>query len=153
VRVRTRLYLFLTAADSRSLSALASVFSATSCLTMWHIQCAYDQTYLNIFIKNNYVVDKCLPECPLECNSTKFTYTFSANALLGDGYADYINSNKVLLSDFDTYPVTATQAVHSVASVKVFYESLAYTSFEETPQWTLVLCWRVWAEIGVYIWA
>jgi hypothetical protein len=121
-----------------SISALASVFTATSCTTTKQNQCVFLDAYSNIFSKNNYVVETCLPECPLECDSTRFTYTYSANALLGDGYSDYINSNGFLSSDFDSRPVTVTQAAQSVTGVRVFYESLAYTTYDESPQWTLV---------------
>ena len=123
-----------------SISAIASVFTATSssCTTTKQNKCIFQKAYLSNFIRNNYVVETCLPECPLECDSTRFTYTYSSNTLLGEGYADYINGNKILSSDFYTRPVTATQAVQSVASVRVFYESLAYTTYEESPQWTLV---------------
>jgi len=123
-----------------SISVLASVFTATSssCISSTQNQCAFLNAFLGTFMKNNYVAETCLPECPLECDSTRFTYTYSSNALFGEGYADYINSNGFFSSDFDSSPVSAAQAVQSVASARVFYESLAYTTYEESPQWTLV---------------
>jgi hypothetical protein len=48
---------------------------------------------------------------------------------LGDGYADYINSNRILSSDFDTRPVIATQALQSVASNYIENRIYNYKNF------------------------
>ena len=41
-----------------------------------------------------------MPQCPLECNSTKFTYDLSFNELLGDAYVDAIKERGNLSGDF-----------------------------------------------------
>ena len=80
-----------------------------------------------------YIVDYCLPNCPLECNSTRFTYDTSVAKLSGDPYVDIIQNNPILAADFVTRQINAETVSSSIAKVNVFYESLSYVNTEESP--------------------
>ena len=56
-------------------SFFKSVFNASIC-TGLNVYCAIDQ-YFNVFAANDYVKNNCLPQCPLECSSTKYLFTLS----------------------------------------------------------------------------
>ena len=115
-------------------SYIASVFSAKRCVTQNETVC-FINVFFEIFNSKNYVQEKCIPQCPLECNSTKFDYSLSDYQLLGNYYVNMIKENTRLASDFVTRMINVTTVQESVVKVNVFYASLSYMKSEESPQW------------------
>ena len=93
---------------------------------MWHFVDSLNES-------NAYIAEYCLPNCPLECNSTRFTYDTSVAKLVGDPYVDIIQNNPILAADFVTRQINVETASASIARVNVFYESLSYVNTEESP--------------------
>ena len=83
------------------------------------------------FLKGNYLIKKCLPICPLECNRTGFTPSLSMSQLNGDTLIQYIANTSNLVQDFVTKPINSENAKNSFVAVNVYYESLSYTYSEE----------------------
>ena len=85
-------------------------------------------------MKNDYVKKTCLPECPLECNTTYFTYATSMHILHGNPFVDLIQAKAILMSDFAVREMDENTARKSIAKINVFYESLSYEQSEEAPK-------------------
>ena len=85
------------------------------------------------FLKGNYLIRKCLPLCPLECNRTGYSVSLSQSLLNGDFYLRQIQSNSNLTVDYVTKLLNSDTAAKSLVSVNLFYESLSYTLSEEDP--------------------
>ena len=95
--------------------------------------CGLHKNFFSVYLQNDYINKVCVPLCPLECNSTKFTYTTSMSKLLGDPYVDIIQNNPRLSVDYVTRQINANTASDSVAKINIFYDSLSYVTNEETP--------------------
>ena len=95
--------------------------------------CARPHLFDSLNESNAYIAEYCLPNCPLECNSTRFTYDTSVAKLVGDPYVDIIQNNPILAADFVTRQINVETASASIARVNVFYESLSYVNTEESP--------------------
>ena len=102
---------------------------------------------------NNYLQDTCMPQCPLECNSTKFTYDLSFNEMLGEAYVDAIKERGNLGGDFIQRNIEDTRLIMaSVVSLKIFYESLAYRVTSESPQMDVVsLVANIGGNLGLFL--
>ncbi len=94
-----------------------------------------------------------MPECPLECDSTRFTYTYCSKSLWGEAYRNYINSNRSDSIDFDTRPVTATQTVQSVASVvwEFFLWDIGICDVRGDSAMDVRLIWAYMGNWGLYL--
>ena len=131
-----------------SFPLMVSIYDARSCVDP---SCVSD-TYSNLIIKNNFIQVACLPRCPLECNSTKLTYTTTAYSMLGDIYVDAIKDNANLSADFIDRPIDAESALQSIVQLNVFYNSLAYTLVEETSQWDVFsLIANLGGNLGLFL--
>ena len=76
---------------------------------------------------SDYFLDTCTPLCPLECNTTEYTYKQSSLELNGDIYVDYLIKNKNLSSDFVNRSIDKEAAKNSIVYLSVFYDNLFYT--------------------------
>jgi len=95
--------------------------------------------YYTVYSTGDYVDRVCLPLCPLECNSTKFTFTISASKLLGDPYVDLLQNNPNLMADFvPGQTMNENLACASIAKVNIYYDSLSYVNSEEKPALDIV---------------
>ena len=131
-----------------SFPALVSLFNSSRCI---EIGCGMMQ-YSKVFAQNNYIQKLCEPRCPLECNSTTFTYTTANFALVNNIYANIIRSRPNLASDFISRNLSESAAKESVAQLNVFYDSLTYRVSEESPQWDmLTLLANLGGNLGLYL--
>ena len=131
-------------------SFFKSVLNASICSTTG-VGCALN-TFFSIFASTEYVKNICLPQCPLECSSTKFLYTLSSFDLIGDSYVDDIKVNLNLSNDFVTNEITPETSKKSVARLSFFYESLSYTTYEESPQLDFVtLIANIGGNLGLFL--
>ena len=97
------------------------------------VKCARPAFFDALNESKAYISEYCLPNCPLECNSTRFTYDTSVAKLVGDPYVDIIQNNPNLAADFVTRQINGDTVSSSIAKVNVFYESLSYVNTEESP--------------------
>ena len=131
-------------------SFFKSVFNASSC-SATSVYCAI-KAYSSIFIAKDYVKTTCLPQCPLECSSTKYLYTLSSYDLVGNSYVDDIEMNGNLSLDFVTRELTPKTSRQSVARLSIFYDSLSYTTLEESPQLDFVtLIANIGGNLGLFL--
>jgi len=93
-----------------------------------------------------------LPQCPLECNSTQFTFSTTSYDLLGDAYVDYIQKNMNLSSDFVTTPIDAETSRQSIVKLNIYYDTLSYTQSEDFPQWDITsLIASIGGNLGLFL--
>jgi hypothetical protein len=115
------------------LSFFRSVINSKICFSDSEINCSI-LSYWNIYLKGNYIQNVCMPQCPLECYSNKFSYTTSSYDVHGDLYVNKIKNNPNLASNFVAEEINAETVRKSFVRINVFYESLSYIISEEAPQ-------------------
>jgi acid-sensing ion channel 2 len=123
-----------------------SLFSnASQCFTLNQFACtgSYGLIYTNDFIQ-----EKCLPQCPLECYFDQFDASLSSNEFIPDVFMDYLNSKPKIAADFTKNKIDLNVAKQSFTRFGIFYKSLSYETFTESPQTNLV--W-LFASIGSYL--
>ena len=99
------------------------------------VACADDLCVYNItkkFLATDFLVEKCMPLCPLQCNRTGFYKDVSSSRLNGDGFVSLIQSNANLSVDFVAKAINSENVRDSIACVNVFYDTSTYTYTEET---------------------
>ena len=129
-------------------SLIVSLYDSLACMDP---TCVWD-IYSNIFIKNSFIQVACLPRCPLECNATKLTYATTSSSIIGDIYVDAIKSNSNISADFINRPIDSAIAKESIVQLNIFYDSLAYKNFEETPQWDIFsLVANLGGNLGLFL--
>jgi hypothetical protein len=79
--------------DCQTLSIFKSVFNSKICFSDQEIDYTLS-AYWNVYLKDNYIQNVCLSQCPLECYSNKFTYTTSSHDEHGDLYVNKIKNNR-----------------------------------------------------------
>ena len=99
------------------------------------VACRDDLCVNNItekFLTTNFLVENCMPLCPLQCNRTGFYKDVSSSRLNGHGFVSLIKSNANLSVDFVTKAINSENVRDSIACVNVFYDTTSYTYTEET---------------------
>ena len=122
-----------------------SVINSTVCLSNESLTCVYQKAFKNVYLKNDFVQRVCMPECPLECYTAKFSNELSSYKLIGDTYVKLLNENPRISEDFLFRNMTKFEAKESVAKINVFYGQLSFKISEEKPIWSLI---SVIASIG-----
>jgi hypothetical protein len=132
-------------------SFFKTVISPKICFSDNDFYCAIN-AYYNVYLKNNYIQNVCMPQCPLECYSNKFTFSTSSYDVNGDMYVNTIKNNPNLASDFVTEKINAETVRTSFVRINVFYETLSYTMTEETPQWDIFsLVANMGGNLGLFL--
>jgi hypothetical protein len=132
-------------------SYFKSVINNASVCSNAGVYCSLNE-YMNTFIVDDYVKNTCVPQCPLECSSSQISYTLSSYKLLGDSYVNAIEQNFNLSSDFVSTQITPEKAQESIVRLKIFYDSLSYTSSEESPQLDIVtLIANIGGNLGLFL--
>jgi hypothetical protein len=83
-------------------------------------------------------IPNCIPQCPLECNSTEISFTLTSQTISGNGYAYLVNESHVLSSDFIATPITDVTASNKFVQLSAYYDSLSFTSSEDSPSMDIV---------------
>jgi hypothetical protein len=83
-------------------------------------------------------IPNCIPQCPLECNSTEMSFTLTSQTFSGNGYAFLVNESHVLSSDFISSPITDVTASNKFVQFFAYYDSLSFTSSEDSPSMDIV---------------
>jgi hypothetical protein len=105
--------------------------SPYQCSSSDSIACAtktYYEKYLEVY--DSY----CIPQCPLECHLTEFTYSNSFRLLNGGLYLYDIKKSENLSMDFELTPINANTVSECVTHIRIYYESLSYTISTEAPE-------------------
>lgn len=105
-------------------------------------------------VKDNYFKNVCIHKCPLECNSTEFSTSLTSSEIIGDLFADFINSKtNSLYSDFETtMPVSSDEARKSFTSFQLYYSSNTYTLSNEAPSMDVVaLLANIGGTLGLFL--
>lgn len=114
---------------------LPSVYEKPSCLGEQFF-CAV-QFNFNEFQSENFIENNCFPQCPLECKSLTYTATTShgdyPTEALSKKYLQYQQIQKLYLNKTFSSSLSS-----NLVSLSVFYEKLAYTTIEESPNLDLV---------------
>ena len=133
------------------LSSFLSAVDSRFCFTDSELMCSFYQ-YNEVFLKNNYIQNVCLPQCPLECYSNKFTYTTSSFNINGDLYVNKIQNNSNLASNYVKQEINDETVAKSYVRINVFYESLSYLVSEESPQWDgFSLIANIGGNLGLFL--
>ena len=109
---------------------------------------------MEVYAHGDYIKNTCLPQCPLECNSTLITYSSTSYQILGDSYVDYIRKNPKLSSDFNTSPssIDTETARQSIVKLNIYYDTLSYTTSEDFPQWDIIsLIASIGGNLGLFL--
>jgi hypothetical protein len=133
-------------------SNFALIKNASLCVTNSQIKCAFD-VYSETYLKNNYIQNSCLPRCPLECDSSRITYTSSLSQLSPKTYAKLLQKSPNIRSDFIGRSLEDESVVlQSVARLNIFYDSLSYTISTESPQTDMVsLIANIGGNLGLFM--
>ena len=128
-----------------------SLFDTHNCVTNEEAECL-SNTFTKEYQTSDFLLKKCLPLCPLECNKTEYKTTLTTSRLMGDIYAKYIEENPNLARDFLARPIDADTARESVTSLGVFYDTLSYTISTETPQMNIAcLLAAIGGNLGLFM--
>ena len=135
-----------------STSEIDSLNRANYCSLEYQQKCIY-QTYDSIYLNDDYVKKVCLPQCPLECNSSKIVYTLSSSSLSPSIYKSLLVRNGNLKADFINRSLDDERVIlQSVVKLNIFYDSLSYTSTDESPQMDVVsLLGSIGGNLGLFM--
>ena len=94
----------------------------------------------------------CSAQCPLECNSTEYSFEMTSQRSSGYGYTRYIQENPNLSADFKTSPVNSDTASNKFVQLNVFYDSLTYSISTDTPSMDIVsLLANIGGTLGLFL--
>lgn len=128
-----------------------TVIYSKICFSDFESFCAIN-AYYDVYLRNNFIKNVCMPQCPLECYYNKFTFSISSYDVNGDLYVSKIKNNPSLASDFVTEKINAETVRKSFVRINVFYESLSYSMTEETPQWDgFSLIANIGGNLGLFL--
>ena len=134
-----------------SAGILKSFFNVDSFKTFEEFKCFFN-SFDNVYIKNDYIQNECVPLCPLECNLTQYKTVIRSNNLPGDIFVNYVQKNRNLSSDFVTKPINSETVSQSIVSLNIFYESLSYTLSTESPQMDVIsLLANIGGHLGLFL--
>jgi hypothetical protein len=106
-----------------------------------------------VMLDSNFLIGKCEPLCPLECNSSIYATSVSSVEVIGSFYADFVNGNSNILKDFETNStVSPDEAKNNFVYIYLFYNSLSYTISTETPTMDIVaLLANIGGTMGLFL--
>jgi hypothetical protein len=104
-----------------------------SCENRAESNCAFATVYTR-----QLNVQKCILECPLECNSTEITFSLTSQTYSGNGFALIVNQTPVFFSDFNTTPITEATASNKFVQLYVYYDSFSFTSSQDSSSMDIV---------------
>ncbi len=76
--------------------------------------------------------------CPLECESMKYSLTTSFADYPGRAYGEYLRKLHKVQTKFPNGSFTFDDLKKSVLRVRIFYDSLQYTSIKEEPVYSII---------------
>jgi hypothetical protein len=132
-----------------------SLFNSSTCVKESEQKCM--ETEYDSLISDNYLKSVCIHKCPLECNSTEFTSSLTSVELIGDLFADFLNSDlrNNLSLDFEsssTRPINPEIAKKSFVTFQLYYSTNSFTLSSETPSMDIVgLLANIGGTLGLFL--
>ena len=95
----------------------------------------------------------CGPSCPLECNSGEYQIATSSSQYPTRQYAEnFLINNPIIASKFPNGTLNYEIIKQSVLSLNVYYDTLSYTEYIESPKLEIVdLVSNIGGIIGVFV--
>ena len=119
-------------------------------------QCDYE-LYLRIInssdtLRGDFINDKCIPRCPLECNQTEYKTSLSSYQLIGNQFVSKIEKNQRIAKDFLNRTLDSTTVEKSFVRINIFYDSLSYTLTTESPEMNFIsLLASIGGNLGLFL--
>ena len=130
-----------------------SLFNSSTCEKESEQECM--ETRYDLLINDNFLKRVCIHKCPLECNSTEFTSSLTSVELIGDLFADFLNSemrNNLYLDFESSRPIDAEIAKKSFVSFQLYYSTNSFTLSRETPSMDIVsLLANIGGTLGLFL--
>jgi hypothetical protein len=121
-----------------------------SCQTDSQSLCAMNGLWNGEFSKSSIL--NCIPQCPLECNSTEYDFSVTSQTLAGLKYMSLIQQSQILSSDFNMTPISELTSSNKFVQLSIYYDSLSYTSSVDTPTMGIVsLLGSVGGTLGLFL--
>ena len=121
-------------------------------MTASELSCV-DENY-KLFQSDKYIQDKCLPECPLECNISNYLTTYSLSSFPTDMHLNIFNSNQALLAKYNanrTYS-SLNELAENLVKINIYYDKLTYTLIDEFETTTMpTLLSNIGGTLGLYL--
>ena len=128
-----------------------SLYDAAYCTSDDELACV-DTVFYRKFLVNNYIQEVCKPLCPLECNKTEYRASLTSYRLIGDLYAKFIQENANLSVDFLSGRISASDALESMVSVNIFYDTLSFTMSKESAKVDVItLLATIGGNLGLFL--
>ena len=122
-----------------------------SCKNEDEVLCAYNALWDDT-IPIEATIRDCISQCPLECNSTQFTFTLTSQAYSGILFEALVTSNKVYSNDFTQTPITQEKTSNKFVQVILYYDSLTYTQSTDTPSMDIMsLFGNIGGTLGLFL--
>ena len=100
------------------------------CYTSQQINCS-ESFYRTFYLNTSFITDYCIPQCPLECNSTSYDPSVSSTRLNSLFFNTIFNSSTGYKHG-STY-FNNDDVDNSFVQLNIFYKTLGYSSSNETP--------------------
>jgi hypothetical protein len=103
-----------------------------SCQNLAEAFCPYYALKDNTFSIES-TIRMCIPQCPLECNSTEFAFQLTSQTFTGILFEALVKSRPVYLADFNTTLVNEATTSNKFVELNLYYDTLSYTTSSDTP--------------------
>jgi hypothetical protein len=118
-------------------------------------QCTKRKEIISVFQWFRYyygnISNKCLEECPLECESEKYTFLVTSLDYPTKVYADLIGKDEVIMKRYGNRTPTFDQLKESILKLNINYQELQYTLVKESQKTTwLDLLSNVGGTLGLF---
>ena len=101
---------------------------------------------------SNSTLRNCIPQCPLECNTTELTFSTTFQTSSGIGYANLIKSKPKLTLDFNSTPINEYTASNKFVQLNIYYDSLTFTTSTDSPSMDIVaLLGSIGGTLGLFL--
>lgn len=111
----------------------------------------FDNVWNDYLLQN--INEKCLPYCPLECDSVSYQIATSFSKFPNEHYAKILMESPIVKSKFpDSHNITFDDLLNNMIAFNVHYENLKYTSIREVAKMDWVdLVSNIGGILGAFI--
>ena len=125
------------------------MYNAQPCLNLTDLSCIQD-------VSNDFEQDECINQCPLECDSIKYSYSLSNLVFPSQSfYSKFYSDTSNLISTEINYNIdlsTIESYKKYYLMLNVFYPYLEYTQITESPKFTWIdLLSQIGGSLGMFL--
>lgn len=104
------------------------------------------------FLHNDYYSD-CLPYCPAECQSFRYSLTISDIDYPKKSYFDYyLVNNSIIKAKYSNREINYEDLKRKISSLVIYYETMTYTVTSQIPKWDIFgLASNVGGLLGLFL--